>query len=410
MTTPRGTSLPRLQEFSFLEYALAGVVGGLSYEEIRKRLISYMQQSRQSDTTSGNTAKYQLERPGRFAYADNVTEALKELMRAGLVEPAKLPSGASTVRHYEGTTFAPTDAGRALAAAGGADRTAARDQLLGRIVSLHPQIAGYLRLMARGGLVIPLTNWGQVKEPRSRDAYVRHLAETASRVLAAENAGWVAEAPDIEEHVRAYVERLVAGATRRGRPDPYTRNEDFVRQCEKAMVRLAFERAGTPMDYITHEIIRRWLRDTDIAAFSYHVPGPLALRLWGTASVSGEGDAFSVTRRAGEPDLEAVVGGLREGYDVVRATSEVDSPWIPIYRLRAAVCYRLRVSDRVFDAAINDLLHERRGADLPFKVNVELYEYGVTPPSERPLRVTTKRGQRDVHTLALVPRLKEVQS
>jgi hypothetical protein len=239
---------------------------------------------------------------------------------------------------------------------------------------------------------------------------VRHLAESAARILAVEDAGWHADADDIETHVRAYVERLVAGATKRGRPDPYARNEDFVRQCEKAMVRLAFERAGAPMDYISHEIIRRWLRDLEIAAFSYHVPGPVTLRIWGTATVSREGEGFVVRRRAGDRDLDAVVEGLRDGYDVVRATSEVDSPWIPIYRLRAAVCYRLRVSDRVFDAAINDLLRERRGTDLPFKVNVELHEYGATPPSERPLRVATKRGERDVHTLALIPRNKEVQS
>jgi hypothetical protein len=403
----RGTSLPRLQEFSFIEHTLAGVVQGESYEEIRQRLISYMQAIREGDSTSGNTAKFQLERPGRYAYADNVSDALKELMRAGLVEAAKLPSGTTTIRHYEGTTFAPTEAGREFANAARADWRAARDRLLGLLIDVHPQIAAYLDLLERGGLVVPLANWGQVKEPRSREAYVAYLAETAARLLNAEKAGWIADTTEIEAHVRGYVERLVASATRRGRSDPFTRNEDFVRQCEKAMVRLAFERAGAPMDYISHEIIRRWLRDLEVGAFSYHVPGPLALRIWGTATVSGDGTTFAVARRNGEDDLQAVVDGLRDGYDITRSTSEVDSPWVPIYRLRAAICYRLRVSDRVFDAAINDLLHDRRGQDLPFKVNVELYEYGVTPPSERPLRIKTKRGERDVHSLALIPRVKE---
>ena len=52
------------------------------------------------------------------------------------------------------------------------------------------------------------------------------------------------------------------------------------------MVKLAFGRAGTPIDYISMEILRRWTRTLALVNFSYHAPGPQALRLWPTATVA----------------------------------------------------------------------------------------------------------------------------
>lgn len=414
MSGLRGASLPRLQEFAFIEFALAGVVAGRSYEEIRRDLIGYMQKTRDSDALTGNTARYQLDRPSQAAYADNTTEALKELMRLGLVARAALPSSGKAARHYHGTTFAATEAGVAFAALARDNWRAARDHLLGLLCDLHPQLAGYLSIVEKGALVVPLANWGQVREPRSRTAFLQLLSRHAAEVLQAESAGWVATAEEVAGFVRAYVDKLVAAANRRNRPEPFARNEDFVRQCEKAMVRMAFERAGTPTDYISHEVVRRWLRDLDVASFSYHVPGPQALRIWKAAELRGSGADLDIRRRNGPEFLDAVAAGLREGYELVRASSRPDIPWVPIYQLRAAVCYRLKVSERTFDAAVNDVLQDRRGRDLPFKVNVELFGFGSTPPTERPLRVHLKRGDRDVHTLALVPRgnpvTEEVQS
>lgn len=410
VSTNRRASLPRLQEFAFLEFALAGVVRGDSYEQIRGTLISYMKGAREGESLGGNTARFQLERPGRYVYADNVTEALKELMRLGLVERARLPSEGRTIRHYAGTTFAATPAGKDFFAFAQADRSAARDRLLGLLRDAHPQLAGYLTIAAETGLVVPLANWGEVAEPRSREKYLELLAGRAAEIVRSERAGWSASASDIAAYVREYIDAKVGRSARRGKGDPFTRNEDFVRDCEKAMVKLAFDRAGSPMDYISHDVVRRWLRELDVASFSYHVPGPQALRLWGTAQVSGEGPSFSVRRRTTDADYDAVVGGLSEGYQLVRSTESAGRPWVSIYRLRAAVCYQLKVSERVFDVALNDVIHERRGTHLPFRVNLELYEFGVTPPSERPLKVQTNKGERDVHSLALIPRSQEVSA
>jgi hypothetical protein len=79
-------------------------------------------------------------------------------------------------------------------------------------------------------------------------------------------------------------------------------------------------------------------------------------------------------------------------------------PWVPAFQLRAAVCYRLGVSDKTFDRAINEVFLGQRGADLPFRISVDQYLFGNTPPTERPLRVRLKGGERDVHSITLLPK------
>ena len=58
------------------------------------------------------------------------------------------------------------------------------------------------------------------------------------------------------------------------------------------------------------------------------------------------------------------------------ATEPTGSLWIPIYRIRAAVCWELRIPDSEFDAAVLELLRGERGADLPFRVNLDQSSYG----------------------------------
>ena len=68
------------------------------------------------------------------------------------------------------------------------------------------------------------------------------------------------------------------GISNCSRPNPYPRHRDFIGACEEALVSFAFRRAGLPLDYISHEILRRWTKDLGVANFSYHVPAAPALR------------------------------------------------------------------------------------------------------------------------------------
>ena len=91
---PRSTRIPRLQELSFLEVAMSGVADGAGFEEIRRRLIDHMVALREESDASGNTARFRIAKDTPHRYVSNVSQALKELMLLGLIEPDTVPSSA----------------------------------------------------------------------------------------------------------------------------------------------------------------------------------------------------------------------------------------------------------------------------------------------------------------------------
>jgi hypothetical protein len=271
--------------------------------------------------------------------------------------------------------------------------------------SAFPQFAGYLRVMAKGGLTIPVATWLEFPEPRGRPQYVALLARKVAQAAEDEDLGWSALDAEVRSYVTSYLEARIQFATSRQRPDPYPRNQDFIRACEEALVKLAFTKAGEPLDYISHEVLRRWMRELQVASFSYHAPGINALRLWPTAEVTEQDGRISVRRHVAEEYSDAVVRYLGQAYEFVRQAEQAPTPWVPIYRVRAATCSHLKVSERLFDRALIEFLAEQRGREMPYRVNVDPAQFKGVPPTERPLRIPTKRGPRDVYTLTLVPHL-----
>jgi hypothetical protein len=171
------------------------------------------------------------------------------------------------------------------------------------------------------------------------------------------------------------------------------------------MVKLAFGRAGTPIDYISMEILRRWTRTLALVNFSYHAPGPQALRFWPTATVADDGgERLQIVRRVGPQWRDQVPKVLQVAFDRLRRLEPTGSLWVPIYRIRAAVCWELQIPDSEFDAAVWEMLRGERGADLPFRVNLDQSGYGSVPPSERALVVNTRNGPRIFKSLSLVAR------
>lgn len=405
MSTADGAAVPRLQELAFLWKAHLAIADGATFEAIRQALIEHMRAERADETATGNTAKFQLEHVNRYRYVSNVTEALKTLMRLDLLERASLPAEGRAAAFYRDTTFAMTERGQAWAVRLRDDWRGAVDELLEMLWVAFPQFAGYLRVMARGGLTIPLAQWLEFPEPRTREAYIRNLARKVAEAVSTQDRGWTATEDVVQAAVTDYLTARILFASKRQRPDPYPRNQDFVRACEEALVKLAFTQAGEPIDYISHEVLRRWMRDLQVASFSYHAPGLTALRLWPTADVSAVDGKVRITRHVSDEYSDAVVRYLGEAYEAVRRAERSQTPWVPIYRVRAASCSRLQVSERLFDRAFIEFLSEQRGTDLPYRANVDPAQFGTVPPSERPLKVRTSRGPRDVYTVTLVPHL-----
>ncbi len=409
--TTGGRGIPRLQELSYLEVVALAVSEGVTFEGIRVRMIDHMIAVGEASPGTGNVAAYRTAKQNPRRYVLNVAEGLKELMRLGLLQKATLPASASSAHAYKNTTFAVTDAGSDWIRLLREDRRAAYDHLCALLLDLHPQFGGFLRVIgafpdsANSSMSIPMLRWGEVQNPRTRANYMSALSSHVAAALASEDIGWKASAEEIDEAVTGYVRSILERAEARERPDPLPRNQDLVNKCEEALVKLAFRKAGSPVDYISMEILRRWTRTLGLANFSYHAPGPYALRFWPTSQIMIDGqNVLDISRRVGAEWRNRIIKELRGAYELVRRSDRTGSVWVPVYRVRAAVCWRLQISDSEFDVAILEFLRGERGGDAEYGVNLDPASYGSIPPSERPLVIAAPSGVRVFKSMSLVPR------
>ena len=403
---PRGTRIPRLQEISFLPVTILGVADDAGFEEIRQRLVSHMIEMREQSPSTGNTALFRTARGDPKRYVSNVSSSLKELMLLGLVEKATVPSSARAAGNYTHTTFAATEKGREWAALLRDDLTKAYDQLLEMLWHAHPQFRSFLRALCEDGVTVPLLQWGELPEPRTRARYVSHLASRVAEVLENESCGWTALRSDILAAVKGYLDDRYRDARLRGREEPYPRNQDFVNACEEALVKFAFARCGLDIDYISHQIVRRWTKVLGVANFSYHVPRLNALRLWSTAVIDESDNRISAARRVGTDTVRRAIEQLPGVYEEIRRRDSTGSLWVPIYRVRAGLCWNLKTIESVFDNALYQILTKDTDPDIPFGINLDRAQYGSVPPSEAPLRMRTRRGTQTYYAMSLVPRRK----
>lgn len=407
----RSSGIPRLQDVHFLEIAAQRVGADSTYDQVRRALIEYMAAERERTQPSGNHAALRMARHDPQRYMNNATDALAELMRLGYVEQASLPTTRNAVAAYASHTFALTDEGRDWVELLAAEHRLALDELLMRLWTVHPQLVGYLRLLRNGLFVVPVANWGEVHKghvgAEGREPYVRFLAARAARAVTAGITGWQATEEEIAQAIRAYLDERVQSDLRRQRSDRYVRNRDFVSGCEEGLVKFAFSAAGLGLDYISCEILRRWTKHLGVANFGYHVPSAPALRLWATAELDeDEHGALTAIRRKSLAEWgDRVIDALPDAFELTRKRHPSADSFVPIYQVRAAVCSKLGLNDGIFDQAIRDFLGGKRVPQAPFRMNTDSAEFGSTPPSETPLRVTDNSGrERIFRVMTLVPR------
>ena len=400
----RGTRIPRLQEISFLNVAILGVADGANFEGIRQRLIDHMIDMRENSGATGNTATFRTAKDDPKRYVSNASQSLKELMRLGLVEKATVPSSVRSALNYAATTFLPTPKGQGWTQLLRDDPKSAYDELLDMLWQAHPQFVAFVDAIAAPGMVIPILPWIQLTEPRTRLNYVRSLVSWVVEFIGDEQSGWTATTTEVREAVGEYLNARYEGARARGRNEPYPKNRDFVKACEEALVKFAFSRRGMSIDYISQEILRRWTKELGVSNFSYHVSGANALRLWSTAEIGESNGRITASRRAGAAIVQSAIEQLPIAYEEARRQDRTHSLWVPIYRVRANVCWNLKTTDSVFDRALYQVLSGDFANDIPFGINLEAAQYGNVPPSELPLRLPTRRGLRTYYAMSLVPR------
>ncbi|WP_233290068.1 hypothetical protein [Kitasatospora sp. MBT66] len=401
---------------TYIESAAVAVANGEPFERIRLSVLDRAERIARNSDHDGtfDSSKWEKRRQDPMSYVHNTVDVLKELMRLGWVERHVLPSTPRSAYAHAHVTYETTPAGLAWTDLVKQDQVAGYNALVGALLKAHPQFEGFLRLVGSrpdstaDHLTVPLLRTdgsSELGDSAYLTAFVGHVVEAARTG----DLGWSEEPEIIEHRLRTYVdralERWAARAKQRAAkedrtPERPTTRKRLVMLCEEATVRLAFTAAGCPMDYISHELLRRWTRSLGLANFSYYAPGPHALRLWATGTVSGTGDQVAFRRTVGPQVRQSVLAALPRIWSTEEGLLD-DATYHPVWRVRAAVCWELRISDEEFDAAIAAAYH----GELPdpgFRIHLDEASQLRTPGSVRPLVLPSSTGQdRVFHVMSL---------
>jgi hypothetical protein len=408
--TVGGQGLPRLQELAYLETIAKAVVSGQAFEGIRLALVDHIWGTRQaSPADPPELSEYRAWRGDEKKYVRNVTDALKELMRLGFVENAMLPSNGKSAYAHKDATYRITSAGQRWVSLLESDRRVAYDDLVPQLVYAHPGFTCFLSVVGaiddrQSPFVIPLLRWSELPpNQRSQQAYRAAIGDFVATALASADLGWHSGPSDISMEVNGYLDRVLARAQARDK-DPFSTVRAFTQTCEEALVSLAFRKAGCPIDYISIEIARRWSRWLGLASYTYHAPGPYALRFWSAAQIQlrPADRAVTVERRVGDQWRNRA---LVELHDYCQQARTAGTTYVPIWVVRAAVCWKLRIVDDEFDRAVIDMIAGRRGHEFPWRVHLDQVSVGSIPSSASPIVLTTDAaGTRTYNVITVVPK------
>ena len=390
-----GKGIPRMQDLSYLQVAIAEIRRGGTFDQVRRALVTRAADIDQENDIDGSFDERRWERLRADGTKNvyNTVDVLKELMRLGWVERAILPSGPNSAYAHADTTFTLTAAGDAWGALADVDRRAAYTDMVSVLIAAHPQFDGYLRIVGcrpdsvSTNFTVPLLRYNP-QQHRTNQAYLDEFINFAVTATSSTSLGWAATPGDIDAGIRSYVARIEARARARGKE--LTRKQ-FGGSCEEALCRVAFAAAGCPTDYVTLEILRQWTRFLGLANYSYYAPGPPALRLWATADVSGA-RPIAVERRVGNDVRRSALEAIWAAWTSLRSDG-ASGMYLPVWQLRAAVCWRQRISDDEFDRAIIEFLAgEHR--DTGIEIHLDQASLRATPASTRPLIIPTTSGLR----------------
>lgn len=405
-----GVGIPRLQDLSYIEVAVGQVAAGANFEQIRRSLADRAAEiARDADTDgSFDERKWEETRADQTKYVHNTVEVLKELMRLGWLSRHILPSGPGSAYLHADATFELTARGDEWSALSSSDRRGAYNVLIGVLLDAHPQFEGFLKIVGArpdsvaAQLTIPLLRWDATAQA-DEDQYLSALIDYVAGAASSGTLGWSAPKSVVDASVREYVSRSRARLKARGKPQT---RKGFVNTCDEAVTKVAFSAAGCQVDYISMELLRRWTRFLGVANFSYYAPGPYALRLWATGKVMGRGPDVEIARNVGPGARRDALDRLWQTWQE-RGAGTTAGMFVPIWEVRAAVCWHQRISDDEFDKAVAEAL---TGAhpDLQFRIHVDQASVRATPGSTRPLILPTASGiPRVFNVVTLVPNTKE---
>jgi hypothetical protein len=393
MSESRDT-IPRLQQIlPHMREQLVGLREGATFEQARQRY-------------SATVDKLALQGIGRRtasrvgdkdAYWAPTSEVLIEAIRLRFVERQQVPSARRYVEAHRDREYALTVLGQEVA--GLAENDVARfcDRLATAIYEAHPYFRALIGRLQEAPIACPEVSESEV-DAASRERHgTQHWAEyVAERLSRQSSAGLHVDIGAIKETIVSVLRRRFGSG-----PEAKPTGKALTQAINDAFAVAAFAAHGLPIGATDIDILKSWGSQLRVLDQSRYVPGFEGFNLiWFAADIE-EGSPTSIIRRRDLQRYEreianAIVRAYREQAET--ADTSLSAPYLAIFKVRADVAYRCRVTRALVDIVIERLSDGAIG-EIPVRVLLHL---GTTrQPVSEPLY---RRGGNRRYELTIHPK------
>jgi len=384
-------TIPTIHNMVYLIDVLKAMgCGKCSFEEIRQTVVNSRRRIELRERAGFSLGeRYLGSKERELSYMWNQSaKNLRELMQLELVKerPLKysLPTGerasAETARRER---YELTEEGLRLVRLAESNLDIALDKFLDLMYKLHLRLRAFITATQKNEvLLFPEMTMEMNKEVSIEPKdYVKHICKAAGELLK----DTIGSELNIQEKT-SYLEGYVLARLRSSHIGKSKLAGVVIKSVNRGIKNLLLGELKLDIDIPTFEVLTNWCKQFRICNFARGLPDMPGLTLYSTANVETN-ETLVVKRRTKEIVLYSVIEDLPRFF---RRFKTRGSPWASIYPIRAAVCFKNRIDDRVFDEIISDIVNNR--VDIDYKLALDAATWAAPSRSTKPVLVN-RRGK-----------------
>ncbi len=371
-------TIPRLNQIGYLLRGLIAIRSGRStFEDIRRTILEFgrtVAEEERGIARSGYTISRRLRFVDAATYWTNARDVLKELMTLGLVRAAPVPSRRKYVERHRDTHYELTDEGNALAELITLEGNSAfRDSLFQSMYYAHPYIRAFLKKLLEEEIYIPIYRFHEGRR-RGREIAFNDIIDDSILWLSQQEVG-DAHMTTYSDHLRQYVTSKISGKTE-------VNNEIILRAVNEGVHQCFLRAYGFEFDNVTFGQLMKMCTQFWVTNYSYRVPSIDGLVVYSTAEIEDRHGTLDIRRHRFSEYVKDITDEIYSQF------TAIGKSFAPIHALRAAVCYKLKINDEIFDSAITRIYQGIIQANYNLTLLTDLTES--LPPSVSPLQIDGK--------------------
>jgi hypothetical protein len=378
-------TIPKLDRVDYLFETLGAIREHLSFDAIRKELMRPRPESSAALKTTSPTT-----------FWSNARDALRELMRLGLVNRAQLPSRPAQLEAHRARTFKLTENGEEFLALEERDVWEFRFRFAQAMLIAHPYLRELHQVLVSRELFFPrirtsdlpgdVESW-RCGPPERLEPLTSQIAESVRAAV-----GLEIPTARLERSMRPYLNDAWKRLDQEQKAHMFSKA--VVKTFNDVTVRVLLHVFGLRMDYVTFRSAVALLSDLNVVWHTRSLTGRLGWTIWATSIAP-----VPPTIDAKSPGVQALQGPIwfkphLVPEEVVKDTlidtffslSDRRGGFALIHVLRAAACHRLRIHGRDFDTILRKL-HDQTLTDPRYAINLDRGGAEEVPPSEEAFRI-----------------------